>query len=462
MQAELQIFKELQLKPSKAVLPYDPNSIKPMRLQFYATGGDSNYVWFSGNPQVLHVDVHGLTTTEIRDVHPPFVSQELLEGGNTLAAHTTVKVALAKNPKISRLAKIFFLPPKRLQIKRYNFETALKDYVYLHVAVYSRVNNSDVPYTRCDNLNFQLELSHHILQQESSDELVEPAQDACHVLRLRATAIGSSSVRVWYSFQDKVLDDSVDLYVFEPMSILNPNENEVVLPVGSSRNIIFAHGPQRIFTLEAELTKAKSFDSKIVKVSEIELSTQNEISAFTVLCRELGETDFSYRVHNSLSKPSFVAYRSVLTIRVHCVPPRFLKLHARQQLRESCPLEQSSSLLYLKDRENKFEIEIEVQDVENRKLMNISSLWLNWEFGAGEERYPDHKISHRQIAELEVQHGVSLPSRDVLILTLIEVAANFRIKGTVAHYNDQLLSQQGISAEHPAFGVHNVRYMIFL
>ncbi|XP_017017075.1 nuclear pore membrane glycoprotein 210 [Drosophila kikkawai] len=455
VQAELQIFKELQLRPSNAVLPYDPNGVKPISLQFHATGGDSNYVWFSGHPQVLHIDGQGLATTDIRDVRPLFGSQELFEDGNTMAAHTTVKVALAKNPKISRLAKVFFLPPKRLQIKRYNFETSLKDYVYLHVAVFARVNNSDVPYTSCDNLNFQLDFSHHILQQESNGDHVEPVQDACHVLRLRATAIGSSTVRVWYRFQDTVLDDTVDLYVFEPMSILNPHENEVVLPVGSSRNIIFANGPQRIFTLEAEIVKATAFDRKIVQVSEIQFNTQNAISAFTVLCRELGETNFSYRVHNSLAKPSFFAYRSELTIKVHCVPPRFLKLYARQQLRESCPLEQSSSLLYLKDRENKFEIEIEVQDAANRRLMNISSLWLDWEFGAGEERYPDHKISHRQIAELEVLHGVSLLSRDVLILTLSEVAPNFRIKGTVASYNDKLLRLQDIQAENPAFGVYN-------
>ncbi|XP_044316732.1 nuclear pore membrane glycoprotein 210 isoform X2 [Drosophila rhopaloa] len=455
VQAELQIFEELQLMPIKVVLPFDQNSVKPLKLQFHASGGDYNYAWFSGNPQVLQIDAHGLATTEIRDVRPALVPQELLEDGSSLAAHTTVKVALTKNQKISCLSQIYFLPPNRLQIKHSNFETSLKDYVLVHVAVYARINNSDVPYTICDNLHFQLDFSHPILQLESNEEAEEPVNEACHVLRLRATAVGSTSLRVSYIFQDKVLHDSVDIYVFEPLGVLNPLDNEVVLPVGSSRNVIYSQGPQRIFTLAAELTKSTAFDGEIIKVSEIEFDTQNAITAFTVLCRKLGETVFTYRVHNRLSTPSFAVYRSEVTTKVHCVRPRFLKLYARHNLRESCPLEQRSSLLFLKDRENKFEIEIEVQDSNNRRLMNVSSLRLEWEFAAGNERYHEDTIPHRHINEVEVIHGVNLPNRDILVLTLSEVAPNFRIKGTVSHYNDKLLALQDIYAERPPFGVEN-------
>lgn len=458
VQAEMQIFEELRLKPSKVILPFDPNTIKPQKFQFYAAGGDNNYVWFSGNPQVLQIDGQGLATTEIRDVRMSVGSQQLLDEGVSLAAHTTVRVALAKNQKVSRQAQIYFLPPQKLQIKQYNFETALKDYVYLHVAVYAHVNGSYVPYTKCDNLHFQLDFSHQILQLdngvgvEGNDAL---APEACHVMRLRSTAVGSTLLRLSYSFQDKVLQDSVDLHVFEPLSVLNPLENELVLPIGASRNVIYAHGPQRIFTSEAELTKSTDFNAKIVKVSEIEFDTQNAITAFTVLCLGLGETEFTYQVYNTLNTPNFSAYKAKVTTKVHCVRPRFLKLFARQQLRQSCPVELRSSLLYLKDEENKFDIEIEVQDVKNRKLMNISSLYLEWEFAAGDERYQTDSIPHRQLAEVELYHAVQLPARDVLELTLTEVAPDFRIKGTVAHYNDKLLAQLSIYPERPPFGVKN-------
>ncbi|KAH8372961.1 hypothetical protein KR009_008980 [Drosophila setifemur] len=453
VQAELHIFEELQIRPTKVVLPYDLSSVKPLKLQFQASGGDYNYVWISGNPQVLQIDAQGMAKTEIRDVRPSFVPHELIEDDNELASHTTVKVALAKNQKISRLAQIYFLPPKRLEIKQYNFETALNDYVHLHVALYARANNSDVPYTSCDNLHFQLNFSHPILQLDTNEEVKQGAQDACQVLRLRATSVGSTSLRISYIFQDKVLHDTVDLYVFEPLGVLSPLDNEVVLPVGSSRNVIYTHGPQRIFTLDAELTKASAFDGNVINVSEIEFDTQNAITAFSVLCRELGETEFSYRVHNTLAKQNFAAYRSELTTRVYCVRPRFLKLFARQQVRDSCPLEHRSSLLYLKDRENKLEIEIEVQDAKNRRLMNVSSLRIDWEFASGDERYHGDSIMHTQISELELFHGVKLPVRDALVLTLAEVAPNFRIKGTVARYNDKVLAQQSVNPERPPFGV---------
>lgn len=457
----MQVFEELNLRPNKVILPYDPNTIKPQKFQFHASGGDFNYVWYSGNPQVLQIDGQGLATTEIRDVRMAGVSQDLIDAGVQLTAHTTVRVGLAKNQKISRQAQIYFLPPKRLEVKQYNFETALRDYVRLHVAVYAYVNGSYVPYTKCDNLHFQLDFSHQILQLENGagpDTQDALAPEACHILKLRSTAVGSTLLRISYSFQDKVLQDSVDLHVFEPLAVLNPLENELVLPIGASRNVIYAHGPQRIFTLEAELTKDTKFDGKVIKVSEIDFDTQNALTAFTVLCRELGKTEFTYRVHNQLATSSFAAYHAEITTKVHCVRPRFLKLYARQQLRSSCPVELRSSLLYLKEEENKFNIEIEVQDVKNRKLMNISSLWLEWEFAAGDERYQTDSIPHQQLAEVELYHSVRLPARDVLVLTLNEVAPNFRIKGTVARYNDKLLAKQGVHAESPPFGVKNVSY----
>ncbi|BFF88831.1 nuclear pore membrane glycoprotein 210-like [Drosophila madeirensis] len=457
VEAKLQIFEKLQLRPSKVILPYDTNSIQPLKLQFYAAGGDYSYVWQSGNPQVLQIDAQGLATTVIRNVRLSTESQEQYDDGNLLAAHTTIKVALAKNQNIAQLAQVYFLSPQRLEIKQYNFETALKDYVLLHVSVYAHANDSEMPYTNCDNLHFQLDFSQPILQLENNWEAKKLATDACHVLRLRATAVGSTSLRVSYIFQDKVLQDTVDLHVFEALSVLNPLENELVLPIGASRNVIYVHGPRRLFTLEAELTKATNFNGKVVKVSEIELDAEDPITAFSILCRELGETVFQYRVYNSLATSKFVAFKSEVTTKVHCVMPRFLKLYSRQVLRQSCPLDHRSKLLYLKSQENNFEIEIEVQDAKNRRLMNVSSLWLDWEFAAGDERYHVDNIPHHQMSEVDLLHGVNVTSTEMLVLTLSEVSPNFRIKGTVVRYKDKMLAQQDIYAERPPFGVKNLK-----
>lgn len=459
-QAELQIYSELTLTPSKVILPYDPNVIKTQKIQFQAKGGDGSYVWMSHHPRLLHINQNGLATTVIRDSNSKS-NYDTYDGasGTFLTAHGHVKVALAKNQKITRHADVYFVPPIKLEIIKYNFETALNDFVQLNVAIYAHVNNTMMPLTKCENLVFDIEFSNQIFQVDynaASAAEVDMAPDACQVIYLRSTATGLTHLKLSYKFQDKVLKDEVTLSVFEPLAILNPLENYVVLPIGSSRNVIYTNGPQKIYTLEAELTKGIDFDLNIARVTEIEFDTQNNLYAFTILCREVGETSLVFNVFNVLLTSNFEPHTSKITTKIYCVKPRFLNLYTTEQLRSSCPLEMRNALLQLKDHDDKFEIEIEVQDSKNRKLMNITSLFIDWEFAAGEQRYHSGAIMHHRQAEEEYVEGIRLPGKDVLVTTLNEVAQNFRIKGIVTKYDDLVLRKQNIYPEQPPFGIKNV------
>ncbi|XP_061397212.1 nuclear pore membrane glycoprotein 210 [Musca vetustissima] len=458
-QAELQIYSELILLPAKVILPYDPNIIKTQRIQFQARGGDGSYVWMSHQPRFLHINQNGLATTVIRDSNVKS-GYDTYDGatGTLLTAHAHVKVALAKNPKISRLADVYFVPPVKLEIVKYNFETSLNDYVQLHVAVYAYVNNTLMPLTKCENLVFDFEFSNQIFQVDYNaasayNTVLSP--EACQVVHLRSTAIGLTHLKVFYKFREKTLKDEVTLSVFEPLAILNPLENHVVLPIGSSRNVIYTNGPQKIYTLEAELTQGVDYDQNIARVSEIEFDTQNNLYAFTILCRQVGETTLEFNVFNALLTPNFQPYHSKITTNIYCVKPRFLNLYTREQLRSSCPLEMRNALLQLKDQDDKFEIEIEVQDAKNRKLMNITSLFIDWEFAAGEQRYHSGAIMHHREAEEEYLESIRLPGKDILVTQLTEVAQNFRIKGVVTKYDDLVLRKQNIYPEEPPFGIKN-------
>ncbi|TMW45180.1 hypothetical protein DOY81_009743, partial [Sarcophaga bullata] len=84
-------------------------------------------------------------------------------------------------------------------------------------------------------------------------------------------------------------------------------------------------------------------------------------------------------------------------------------------MRSSCPMELKNALLQLKDKDNKFEIEIEVMDAKNRKLMNISSLFIDWEFAAGDQRYHTGAISYNRQSEEEFIEGIRLPGKDLLV-----------------------------------------------
>lgn len=450
----------MTLSPTKVILPYDPNVIKSQKIQFKAKGGDGSYVWMSHHPRLLHISQNGLANTVIRDSGAKGTYDTYDVATNSiLTAHGHVKVALAKNQKITRHADVYFVPPVKLEIVKYNFETALKDYVQLHVAVYAYVNQSLVPFTKCESLVFDFEFSSQIFQVDynaASAAGEDMAPGACQVVYMRSTSIGLSHLRLSYKFQEKVLQDEVTLSVFEPLTILNPIENQVVLPIGSSRNVIYSSGPQRIYTLEAELTKGVDYDYNIARVSEIEFDTQNNLYAFTILCREVGETALTFKVFNALLTPNFQPHPSTIKTNIYCVKPRFLNLYTTEQLRSSCPLEIKNALLQLKDQDDKFEIEIEVQDSKNRKLMNITSLFVDWEFAAGEQRYHSGAIIHHRHTEEEFLEGIRLPGKDILVTTLNEVTQNFRIKGVVTKYDELVLRKQDIYSEEPPFGIKNV------
>ncbi|XP_017475725.1 PREDICTED: nuclear pore membrane glycoprotein 210 isoform X2 [Rhagoletis zephyria] len=454
-QAELQIFSELLLSPNKVILPFDPNVVKTQKIQFHARGGDGSFTWHSQNQRSLHISQTGLVSTVIRHSESKRSQGDIFEEGAILTTHATIRVALTKNPKITRQADIYFLPPNKLEIIKHNFETALKDYVRLHVAIYAYVNETLVPFTRCENLVFDYEFSNQIFQVDYNEPTTQMQNNACQVVHLRSTAVGLTNLRISYKFQDKVLKDEVTLSVFEPLLVLNPTENEVILPIGSSRNIIYANGPQKMFTLESDLTKSLAYDGAIADISELGVGTQEPMHVFNVMCRKIGKTTFTFNIHNALLTSNFQPYISTVSTTVHCVKPRFLNLYATEQLRASCPMEVKNSLLHIKERDDKFEIEIEVQDSKNRKLMNITSLFIDWEFTAGDERYQNDVIMHFRRTEEEMFEGVRLPSRDVLITTIADVAQNFRIKGVVTRYDGTVLKKHDIYAEEPNFGVKN-------
>uniref|UniRef100_A0A1A9WQW2 BIG2 domain-containing protein n=1 Tax=Glossina brevipalpis TaxID=37001 RepID=A0A1A9WQW2_9MUSC len=454
IQAELQIFSELKIKPMKLVLPYDPNVIKTQRVQFQAQGGDGSYVWQSLQARLLHINQNGLATTVIRETDSKHY-MDSFESINAITAHAHIRVALAKNSKISRQADIYFVPPVRMEILKYNFETALKDYVTLHIAVYAKINGTTLPFSKCENLVFDYELSNPIFQMDYNLATADMIPNACQVVRLRGRAVGFTHLRLSYKFQDKVLKDEVSLSVFEPLAVLYPIANEVVLPIGASYNIVYANGPQRIYTLEAALTKSTEYDLNVARVTENNFDTQNNLYAYVVLCREVGETLLTVNISNALFTSSFQPYVSSIVTMIYCVKPRFLNLYTNRQVRSSCPLEMKSSLLHLKERDDKFEIEIEVQDAKNRRLLNITSLIIYWEFAAGDQRYQAGTIIHSRHTEEEIYEGIHLPSKDILVANLNQMTPNFRIKGTVANYDELVLRKEHIYAEEPPFGIKN-------
>lgn len=451
-QAELQVYKKIILSPLRVVLPYDPNHPKRQKIQYTASGGDGSFIWSSLNTNLVSITQSGLAETRIANL------QELHydRSGKHIEETAQIKVALQRNNKISKTADILFLPPAKLEIVKYNFETALGDIVWVHVALYAEQNGEYIPYTSCDNLHFEYEFSSDIFHIDTNEKLPTGEKlhpSACHLVPLRATSLGSSTFRITYTFLERVLREEVNLVVFDKLDILNPIENEVVLPIGSSRNIIYHNGPQKVFNIDAEIVLNSKYQKNIATITNIKNDYAVDKHIFNVLCREVGETKFVLEIYNTLSKKNHVPYISIITTNIHCVKPRFVNLYTTEKLRESCPLKLKNSLMHVKRDNDNLEVGIEVLDAQNRKLMNISSLTLIWKFSQSENGHSENYVTYTQKHEDDFIANVNVPRRDFLLTAIPEIHHSYKIKATVTGYDNKVLRTYSITPESPEFGI---------
>lgn len=450
--SELLVYKALTLTPAKVVLPYDPNNTKRQKIQYTAAGGDGSFVWSSSNVNVVSVAQSGLAETSLENLKD--LPTDPNGDGQSRVAH--VKVALQRNNKISKTGEILFLPPVKLEIVRYNFETSVKDYVFAHIALYAFHNKEYVPFTSCENLSFDYEFSNEIFYVDNNakataTEKLHPS--ACRVVALRATSVGTSNLKVTYLFSDKILRDEVSLVVFDRLDILNPISNEIVLPIGASRNVIYYNGPQKIFNLAAELSSKVKIQKSIATATRLTNDQSADKHIFQILCKEVGETTFQFQIYNLLSKPNFAPYVSEFKTQIFCVRPRFINLYTTRKVRDSCPLKLKNSLMHVKPDDNNLEIAIDVLDAESRKLMNISSLVIDWKFAHPDSNEVHEDVTYRRHTEEDLISGVPVPKRDYLITSNPHTETNVKVKAIVTSYDKKVLASYGITAENPEFGI---------
>lgn len=448
--AELQVFDKLELDPALVYLPYDPNHLRRQKIQYKALGGDGLYAWSSLNGNLIAITQNGSAETKTGNQVVGYEKKT-----NELIDFAKVKVALQRNAKISKTADIVFLPPTKLEIVRYNFETTLKDYVYLHVALYAEHDGKQVPLTSCDNLHFEYDMSEEVFHKDDNARLPQGEElhaSACHLVALQAHGLGSSHFKISYTVFDRTLRAEVNLMVFEKFDILNPLSNEIVLPIGASRNVIYQNGPQKVFSIDAELKPNIRIDETIATVTPITNANTVEKHIVNVLCRKVGTTTLTFEIYNTLSAANHVPYVSKFDTYVHCVKPRFINLYTTEKLRAGCPLKVKNSLMHVRQSDNLIDVTIEVLDAQNRKLQNISSLVVSWQFSQSDSRL-NQPIAHERKTEVDVVAGVNVPKRDYLTTTIPDVYNAFKIKATVDSYDQDALYLEAINAEHPEFGI---------
>lgn len=470
--AKLEIYAELELEPQLVILPWSgrQQQQRTSAVQFRAHGGDGQFTWSTLNGRLLTVSAGGLAESRWGDAGRLEAPPQL----------THVQVALTRNPKIVQRADVVFLGPQELRIVAYNFETALGDFVDVHVAVYALHDGRSVSFTTCEALRFELDFTNDIFTSDDGGSAIDaqnatqlPAlhPDACQLVRLRATALGQTQLRVVYKpdGQEQPLVDTVQLVVYEALAIFDPPANEIVLPLGASRAVIYQHGPQPLFNIETDYRKSAEYAKNVIAVSETSAAeaaaSGQRFVVYTVLCRAVGETELRLQLHNVLmGAANFRARLSEFRTRVSCVKPRFLNLYTAEKLRDGCPLRLNNAALHVQRTtaetttpvaNDRVQVNFEVLDAQHRRLQNTSSLQVDWHvvFAGGEPQAPQH---WRFAGEVDAIPGVPVPQNDYMITELPAAddgKAAYRIRGSVVGYDEATLRRHGIVAERPAFGV---------
>lgn len=393
------------------------------------------------------------------DRHSQYFSRESLETTG-IAASSTVQVALTRNKNVFKQAQVLFLAPVKLTIVDYNFETALHDYVNVYISLYGLHNGAYQAFTSCDGPQFDAELTQRIFEVVSHKQIPN-VKDSCKLIRLKGVTVGTTNLRVTYKFGDQLLKAEVTLNVFEPLSIFNPESNEVVLPIGSSRNVFYQNGPQKVsYSLEAELIKNTEFNKDLVGVEEVTGSFTSTRLIYNILCRKVGVSKFKILVHNALDHDHYTKYVSEFETTIYCVKPRFIHLYTSEKLKTSCPIDGKNSLMHVRSLKNTLDIEIEVLDANNRKLDNITSLEIDWQFSQANGEL-NSNIPYELLTETEEIDGVEIPNRVFLKTSITDINMNHKIRAVVQKYNHQVLKKHQVEPEIPNFGIQKVCLSVF-
>lgn len=441
------IYGKIDLVPRLVILPYDVNKPVKQKVQFTASGGDGSFNFATSNPSLLTVAQTGLSES-----HLDRIKDAKLDMSDSSVV-TIVKASMSRNPKIFKEAEVIFLPPVKLHIVGHQLEAALNDFIDIHVGVFAFHKNEFVPFTACENLQFDVEFSSQIFTIVSIDsDLMSKASTACRVIRLKGIHTGSSAITISYRHGNEILRDDAQLMVYDKLIVVNPESNIVVLPIGSSRNVIYQYGPRKTYNVGSDLIKDLHYSKGTIDVTEVLSEYQEQRFAYNVLCRKVGDTKIRLEIFNSLNDENFIKHSTVIETTVHCVKPRFINLLSLDKLKTSCPIDSKNSLLHVRSMQDALDIEIEVLDQQKRKLHNITSLFIDLIFSQANGAI-NHNIVYNREVEIDEIDGVALPKRDFVRTSITEVNVNHRIKAIVKDYETSVLKKFSIQAEAPVFGV---------
>lgn len=433
---ELLIFPRISISPPEVVLPWDDNLKPKYDIELVAKGGDGKFIWSTTDNTKGIVNQNGRVRT-------------LGSGSFEISA------AMMRNHNNRETVKFSILPPAKLEIVEHLMEAEIGYPVHVNIALYASKNrNKDtsdvyIPFTKCQDLPFQLKLSNERFRQNRSD-IIDPIGVSCANMALVAFSHGSSKITISYVINGKILEDSATISAYKPIKLEQP-EADIVLAVGSSAHLVFTGGPQPSLSQPMEhYRNVSTSNPDIIKVEDATNPHTMLIEDFTVidvLCLKLGETDLHLKISNNPIIPNCQSIPGSVAVKVYCGKPRSIQMTPEIQVVDvhTCPLDLTAEKVIVQSKTN-IELDIIIRDDAGRRFLNISSFLYQWKIDKTGEL-----LTTSVFARPHTFGTVFIPHRSYQVVSPLVETGTIHVNVTLESYNMTILEALGVTPEWPEF-----------
>lgn len=384
---ELYIYEQLTVKPTAILLPWLPESKPTYKVSFYADGGTGTFKWSTNNTALAEI----------------YYSDE----DSSVAKITTngqgishIQCADVKSSVFVKESVIVVSKIVELNILPSITETVLDGDLLLPIAVYANRSSlqgfliddqaetkSDlVLFHDCSKIKFDIEIVEKSrFSHEPNDLQPNTRNGACVSLKFTCNQPGSS--RVWISYTDptnplsRPIKTTAVIACYKPLKPVYPSDVGVIA-LHTSIELAFEGGPRPFGSKSDDhYSYLEPNNSPISKFEPIidRYRLNKDLHVFRAHCNEYGEVDVTLHIGNkpSLTLPNPASAKS--TMKLICGRPDSISI--RPKLKESCPLNEMTSLLDTivpVSTKSSTDFDIVVYDDQRREFLNISSYSIKW------------------------------------------------------------------------------------
>lgn len=440
-QNDLTIYSPITLTPAEVILPWDPIHRPKYEVEIVASGGDGKYLWTSTNNTIGVVAQTGMVRTHSH-------------------GYFEVSAAMPRNHHNRASAKFWILPPIRLEIVEFIAEAEIGSTIFLHVALYAErpgregEMSSQIPFTMCQDLPFQIILANNRFSQEQKLSVM-PVGISCANVALVGHNIGSSKVTVSFSLDGNNYQDSVTVSAFKPLRLIRPTD-EIVLAVGSEIHLVFTGGPRPSTLRPQDHHRDAHVDNGDI-LAATDVTDRHTIegndefyTVVKVVCHKLGETKVTLSIGNRPLIPNCKTKDSYITVPIVCGKPRSISLQPKIKVADagSCPMDLSTDRVVVQSNQD-VELDVVIRDDCGRTFLNITSLLIDWKIDTPKAATVLHK--NGVFPQLSYMGTVPYGSKHYQIITPKVETGIIVVTPTLSGYRSDILGKYRITPESPAY-----------